>query len=552
MLRNKGMYLLLAIVMVAVTVLSGCQTGEALVKEINLRLGAEPPTLDPALTTDSESVENVEMLFMGLTDLDDETVETLPELATEWSVSDDGLTWTFKMRDDVYWVHYDPATKQAKKMRKVTAEDVVYGVRRTVDPTTASDYAYVCYIIKNAQAVNTGESTDLESIGVRAVDEYTVEFTLEQPAGYFPAIAGMWINRPMPKEAIDEYGDKWIEPGNIWTNGPYMLETWEHENRVVLVKNPYWWGAKDVAIERINFYIITEASTAMAMYENGELDAVPVPVGDMDRVKADPVLSKELVLAPIMCQYNYGFNVTKPPFDNVLVRQAFSYALDRQKLIDTVMKGAQTPALTFAPPGIFGSPATNPDFPGIRYDPDKARGLLAQAGYPNGEGPPEITLMFHTDEDHQKIAEFYQKSLKEVLGVDIKLANQEWKVFLKTTAEDAPQIFRDGWCMDYPDENNWVLEIYHPTKSLNRPKWDAELPGAQKFIDLVERAAAAADPEERKQLYYEAEKVLCVDEAIIVPVYYYGRQTVTKPYVERTYSVQGSGSHYNLWKVKAH
>ncbi|MHB0856609.1 MAG: peptide ABC transporter substrate-binding protein [Anaerolineae bacterium] len=551
MFSKKTLFALVALVMILTTALSGCARGQALAKEINLNLGTEPPTLDPNLGQDTTSIDVIQLTFLGLTDFDDETMETVPELATEWSVSSDGLVWTFKMRKDVEWVHYDPATQKTEKMGKITAHDVVYGVKRTIDPATGSPYAYVDYIIKGAEAVNTGESTDMESIGVRAVDDYTVEFTLVQPAGYFPGIAGMWPNRPVPKQAIEQHGEKWTEPGNIWTNGPYVLDTWEHDARMVLVKNPHYYDAKDVAIERINYVMVTEDSTAFAMYENGELDVQNAPLDDMDRIKADPVLSKELHIAPALCTGYYGFNVTKPPFDNVKVRQAFSYATDRQKLIDTVLKGEQLPAKTFAPPGIFGSPAEADDFDAITFDPEKARALLAEAGYPNGEGLPEITLMFNTSEGHQKIAEFMQATWKEVLGVEITLANQEWAVYLETTSEDAPQIFRMAWCADYPDENNWVLEVFHPTKSENRTKWSKDDPAAQAFMKAVEDAAAAADPEERVKLYAEAEKILCTDQAIIIPQYYYTRVVLNKPYVERTYSALG-GEHVDKWKVLAH
>ncbi|MBC7260491.1 MAG: peptide ABC transporter substrate-binding protein, partial [Chloroflexi bacterium] len=339
-----------ALILLLAMVITSCKPAEKLAKEINLNLGTEPPTLDPALATDTTSVDCDEQLFLGLTDFDDKTMAVVPELATEWSVSADGLVWTFKMRKDAYWVQYDPATKKAEKKRPVTAHDVVYGVKRTINPETASDYAYVDYIIKNAEAVNTGESTDLDSIGVRAVDDYTVEFTLTQPAGYFPAIAGMWVNRPQPREPIEQFGDKWTEPGNIWTNGPYCLDTWEHENKLIMVKNPHWYDAKKVSIEKLNFVMVVEASTAFAMYENGELDVASPPLAEMDRVKADPVLSKELYIAPELCTYYLGFNNSKPPMDNKLVRQALSYAIDRQKLIDTVLKGGQKPAKTFACP----------------------------------------------------------------------------------------------------------------------------------------------------------------------------------------------------------
>jgi len=547
MLRNKRLFLLVAGLVIMAMLAGGCgPKGEALAKSINLDHGTEPPTIDPGLSTDTTSVQCVELLFMGLTRFDAKTMDVIPWLATKWEPSPDGLSWKFTMRKDVNFVRYDPATKKFEKKRPVTANDVVYAVRRTLDPATASDYAYVLFIIKNGQAFNEGKVTDPAEVGVKALDDYTVEFTLEQPAGYFPAIAGMWVAKPVAKEAIDAGGDKWTEPGNIWTTGPYALESWEHESKMVMIKNPHYFGAKTVSIEKINWSMVQEDSTRFAMYENGELDSVGVPAADLDRVKADPVLSKELTIAPDVCTYYIGMNNTKPPFDNVKVRQAFSYALDRQKLIDTVLKGGQKPAKTFACPGIWGTPAEDPNFKGIEFDPAKAKALLAEAGYPDGKGLPEITMMFNTSQGHQRIAEFCQQSWKEVLGVEVKLTNQEWKVYLQTVKEDAPQLYRMGWCADYPDENNWVLEVFHSTKGANDIKWsNAE------FDQVTEQAAAEPDPAKRKALYAKAEQILCVDQAAIIPVYYYTRVNVTKPYVERTFAALG-GEHIDEWKVKAH
>jgi oligopeptide transport system substrate-binding protein len=255
---------------------------------VHLNLGTEPPTLDPALATDTTSVDVIENLFLGLTDFDDETMAVVPELATSWECSEDGLVWAFHLRKDVKWTDGKP----------VTAHDIEYAVKRTCDPATASDYAYVLYIIKGAMEVNTGEVTDLDYIGVKAIDDYTIQFALNQPAGYFPAIAGMWVVRPVPKWTIEKY----------------------------LEKNPDYPEANKVQIEKVHYVIIGEASTAMAMYEDGALDSTGVPSDDIDRIKADPVLSKELTIAPYLCTYYYGFNNTKPPMDNPLVRKAFSAA----------------------------------------------------------------------------------------------------------------------------------------------------------------------------------------------------------------------------------
>jgi oligopeptide transport system substrate-binding protein len=549
MLGKKGVWFMALLLAVAMVVTSCAPAGPKLANVINMDHGTEPPSLDPNLSTDTTSVQCVALFFMGLTINDVKTMETKPWLATEYSVSADGLTWTFKMRRDVNWVHYDPATKKTERKRPVTAHDIVYSVKRALNPETASDYAYVLYILQNAIEVNSGESSDLDSVGVKATDDYTVQFTLTQPAGYFPNIAGLWTANPVPKEAIEAHGDKWTEPGNIWTCGPYVLDTWEHESKMVMKKNTLWHKASTVTIETINWTMVTEESTRFAMYENGELDVCPVPVADIDRVKADAKLSKELYIAPYLCTYYYGFNTAKAPTDNVKVRQALSHGIDRQKLIDTVLKAEQKPAKTFACPGIFGSPAEDASFVGISYDPAKGKALLAEAGYPDGKGLPEITLMFNTSQGHQKIAEFIQQSWKEALGIEVKLANQEWAVYLKTVKDDAPQVYRMGWCADYTDENNWVLEVFHPTLSANDPNWSG--PDADKFGQLTEQAAAETDAAKRKQLYFEAEKLLCVDSAVIAPIYYYTRVVCTKPYVERSYSALGGEQIWD-WKVQAH
>ena len=499
---------------------------------LNWNLGTEPPTADPALGTDTTSILVIEQLFLGLTDFNDETMEVIPELATSWEVSEDGLVWAFHMRKDVKWTDGRP----------VTAHDIEYGVKRTCDPATASDYAYVLYIIKGAKEVNTGEITDLSHIAVKAIDDYTIQFALNQPAGYFPAIAGMWVARPVPKWTIEKYGEKWTEPENIVTNGSYLLTKWAHEDELIMEKNPGYFDADKVQIEKVHCVIVGEESTAMAMYEDGELDDTEMPLDDMDRVKADPVLSKELFIAPRLCTYYYGFNNSKPPMDNPLVRKAFSAAIDRQSLIDYVLKGEQVPATTFTCPGIFGHVLPEEGV-GIGSDPEAARKYLADAGYPEGKGLPEITMMFNTSESHRKIAQAIQQMWKENLGVEVNITNQEWKVYLKTLDEDAPQIFRLGWCADYPDANNWLYEVMHSTDSANRIKWhNAE------FDRVTEEAARASDPAKRLELYKRAEQILCEEEAAIAPIYFYTFVRITKPYLTRTYSSLGA-QHFKDWRI---
>ena len=551
---------------------------------LHVNLGTEPPTADPSLATDTTSVAVIEHLFLGLTDLDDQTYAPVPELATKWEVSEDGLEWTFYMRDDVTWVKYNPATGEVEQVldedgnpRIVNAHDVVYGVKRTCDPRTGSDYAYVLYIIKGCEELNTADPEAenfqelYDAVGVEAVDDFTVKFTLTTPAGFFPQIASMWVARPMPQWVIEEKGDRWIEPGFIVTNGPYTLKDWVHEDHIVLTKNPHWYGweeLKDQAgnIEEIYGVMITEASTAFAMYENNELDLAGVPLDQMDRVKSDPVLSKELVIQPIPCTYYYGFTTTKPPVDNPKVRKALSMAIDRKTLVEEVLKGGQIPANTFAPSMIFGSPAGDPDIApwalpedmggwGYEKAVEEAKKLMADAGYPDGEGL-DILLMHNVSEGHAKIAQAIQAMWQEAFPkAKFTIETQEWKVYLKTLqketpVEDMPHVWRLGWCADYPDENNWVHEVFNPEEGANRPRLSFDDPYIgdliKEFSETTIAAKAEQDVEKRKELYKKAEKLLVDDIVAIAPIYYYTRVGCVKPWLERRWH---DTPHWETWKI---
>lgn len=526
-------------------------------------VGTEPPTLDPALVTDTTSNFFVHQMFVGLAGFDQEA-NVVPELATEWDVSDDGLVWTFKLRDDIQWVHRDPSTGEITVQRPVNAEDVVYAVRRLLDPNTASDYAYIFYPIKGAEALNTGDpaaedfETLINELGVEAVDNTTVQFTLEQPAAYFPSIAALSNLYPVPAEVIDEYGDNWTEAGLIWTNGPYTLQEWSHGASIMIEKNPYWVEADEVQIELFGGPIIQEESTAMAMYENNEIDLMssppgwPPPLPDMDRIKADPQLSQELFIAPQLCTYFYGFVMTKPPFDDVRVRRAFSMAIDRQSLIDNVVKGDQIAAHSFAPPGIFGNVADNFEI-GAELISDygdrmtEAQALLAEAGYPDGAGI-DITLGHNTSEAHAQIAQAIQAMWQEAFPqAQITIENQEWAVYLKTLLpdapdEDKPEVFRNGWCADYPDNNNYLNDVYNSKSAqnyskFNNPEYDA----------LVESAAVETDPDKRLEMYQQAESIL-VEEAAIAPIYYYTYVRLYKPWVTPVISPV-TGDPVAQWRI---
>jgi oligopeptide transport system substrate-binding protein len=519
------------------------------------------PTLDPSLAEDTTSIQMGLALFVGLARLEETTGEPQPGIAS-WEISDDGLVYTFKMRDDVPWVRYDAESGEVVqvmddegKPRIVTAHDFVYGIKRTLDPATGSNYSYVNWIIKNAQAVNGGSELgeedplygQLDEIGVRAVDDFTVEYTLTQPASFFPGIASMWINWALPQWLIESAGDTWIEAENIQSYGPYALADWSHDVSATLIANPFWPGTPEVPQPSIKyvFFTMLDDTPSFANYEAGLSDVSVVPLSEMDRIKADPVLSKELKTPPEFCTYYYGFNVTKPPFDDANVRKAFSWAIDRQAIVDYVTKGGQVPARWFSRPGLTAAPTPeDSDFgPPITADPVKAKEFLAASKYGSADNLPEITLMANQVEGHVKIAEAIQQMWQENLGVKVNFVTQEWAVYLDTLDHDPPQVWRLGWCYDYPDADNFARGVFRSDSGNNHTKWkNAE------YDKIVDQAAAETDLDKRRELYVEAEKILVEEDAAIIPIYWYTLVTITKPWVERTY---GLGDHqaFEKWKL---
>jgi oligopeptide transport system substrate-binding protein len=527
---------------------------------------AEPPTLDPALSTDSVSVFFVRQMFVSLTDFD-EKANVVPALATEWKVSADGLTWTYKLRDDIQWVHRDPTSGKIEAVGPVTAQDVVYGTLRTVDPNTASGYAYVLYVIEGAEEFNMAQPDDENfdklkaAVGVRALDDKTVQFTLKAPAAYFPSITAMWVTFPQPQATIEKYGTDWTEAGLIVTNGPYTLREWRHGAAMMLEKNPLWINARDVQIELYGGPIVQEASTAIAMYEHNEIDMMSdppgatVPLPDIDRIKSDPQLSKELYVAQQPCTYYYGFVDTKPPFDNVNVRKAFAMAIDRQDLIDNVLKGGQLPAHSFTSPGNFGSVADDKDIGAFLIKASygdqvkEAQKLLADAGYPEGQGL-NLVLMHNTLETHAQIAQAIQAMWAEAFPkAKVTIENQEWAVYLQTLSPDAPDadkpdIYYMGWCADYPDANNWLNEVFNSKSGQNYAKYNDPA-----FDKLVEQAAFEPDQARRQELYRQAEDIFIDKDVAIAPIYYFTYVRLYKPWLTKVVVSPFTGDPIAEWRI---
>ena len=491
----------------------------ATLKRVNLAITIEPKSLDPTIAYGTEMTRVHSNMFLPLVDYDYAKEMPVPRIAESWTASADGLTFVFYLRKDVKWSNGKP----------VTAHDIVYTVRRIVNPDTASPYAYWFDMIKGVKEVEEGKSTDLSAIGVKAIDDHTVEFDLVYPAAYFLQLL-YGVLRPVPEEVVEKYGDKWTRPGNIVVNGPYLMTKWEPYNEIVLKKNPLYYDAEKVEIEEIHFYYVKEPSTAFSMYLTGELDCIRLSGELLDRVRTDPDLSKQLHIGANPAVNYIGFRCDKPPFDNPLVRKAFAAAIDKETLVKEVTRGGEQVALTFVPPGLVGY-VPNTEGIGIPYDPEKAREYLAQAGYPNGEGFPTVKFGFGATTSETKMAQALQAMWQDTLGVKIQLLPREHKTYFETVLAGAYHIFRLGWGADFPDGHDFLYYTFHSEYGEGTVKWK------NIYYDcLVEKAARVTDLDERKELYKYAQKLLVEDDAAVAPLYWYSYRILTKPYIERPYT----------------
>jgi oligopeptide transport system substrate-binding protein len=493
-------------------------------------------------------------------------------MASSWDISEDGKTYTFHLIEGIPWVRWNGEEvvevmdcQETPAVRTVTAHDFEYSIKRALAPETASPYAYVLgFAVEGASVYNSGEGT-ADDVAVHAIDDATFEVTFLENAAYNANIIGLWTAHAVASWIIDgddcteARGDRAFEPGFNQSYGPFALKEWVHSSTITMTRNPFWPGTAEIPqpmLDEVTWLLALDAGGALAEYEAGNLDVIEeFPSADQDRILADPVLSQEYHVAPILCTYYYGFNTQAPFVDDVRVRRALSQAINRQALIDNVTKGGQEPAQWFARPGLVAAPtmADHPDL-GIKYDTAAAQADLQS--YLDEKGLTadqlDITLMFNTASSHQAIAEAIQQMWADTLGVNVQLTNQEFAVFLDTIRDPVatPQIYRLGWCLDYPDANNFTREVFAVGGSANPNGTDGGGIGWENaaFEELVLAAAAERDPQARIELYAQAEEILVDTDAAIAPIYWYTDVNMTKPYVTRSFPVTGHND-FVFWDI---
>ena len=476
---------------------------------------SEPTDLDPQIISSLQDFQIVIGLFEGLTSYDPNTAEPVPGVATRWESTADAKTWTFYLRPEARWSNGVP----------VTAHDFVWAYQRVLSPALGSEYASMLFCLKNARAYLAGDLTDFAQVGVKALDNHTLQLSLDNPVPYLPGMLAHAVWYPVYRDtilahgAMDRRGTRWTRPGNLVGNGPFQLKDWVPNQIITLERNPLYWDNANVRLNAVNYYPIENSSTEEAAFRAGQLHAtVTLPQSKIAVYKNDPERAHLLKQSPQLATYFYRLNVERPPLNDPRVRRALSIVINRQQIIDAVARGDQLPAFSLTPPntGGYHSPAV------LRYDPDAARALLAEAGFPGGAGFPKLELLYNTSDGHKALAEALQQMWKQELGIEIGLYNQEAKVWNDTMREKNYDIARYAWVGDYLDASTF-LDLMTSENGNNQTNWSHA-----EYDRLIAESRTRIDKESRFALYRQAETIL-MQESPIVPLYYYMNNQLQVP-----------------------
>lgn len=470
--------------------------------EAIINLGADPRSLDPSRATDVASARALLFLTRGLTILD-RNGHPQPELAESWQIRPDRLTYVFNLRH-AKWSNGLP----------VQASDFVHAwTRRMLDPAFGAEYAYHLFYIKGAEAYYKNPERGVQSVGVEALGPRRLKVTLEHPTPFFLHLVAHHSYFPVCR-SLDRQNPSWPEHASSYVGcGPFLLKQYIPDHQLTVEKNPTYWNAERVRMERVVLRMIPRATTALIAMRNGEIDATAnVPRAEMPLLRDDPMLR----YSPQYATYYLNLNTRKPPLDDPRVRRALALAIDRRAIVDHLTRAGEQPAFMLTPPQLYDHPPA-PAFPDAAFD--AARGLLAEAGHPGGKGLRRLKYIYNTDEGHRQIAQVLQETWRKQLGIHISIENQEFKVTINNRRLGNFDLARAGWVADFPDPINF-LEIFDSDSNNNDSHWTDP-----HYDDLLAQARAQSDPARREDLLRRAEQRL-IDQMVIVPIYFY-----TAPYL---------------------
>ena len=509
-------------------------------------LGGEPATIDPSKASWGGELSVIRQCFDGLLGFNPDlslkavTASQIPTIENG-GISPDGLTYTFRLRNDVTW----------SDGQEVNARDYAFSIKRMLSPEVAADYASFYFDIAGAEAYNSADVKDplketalRNAVGVTAIDDLTLQIKLVRVRPVFLQLMALWPVYPLREDIITRFGDQWTEPPHYIGNGPFILSEWSHQDHLTFKSNPNYWGAKPKLTE-MTFKMITDANASLAGYKNNEIQLTGVPAGIEKSMMADRNLSPEIIRVNALATLGFMFNVTKPPFDNLKVRQAFSCAVDRAGFVNDVRGGVGRVALSWIPPGMPGyDPNLGQEY---SYNPSKARQLLAEAGFADTAKLPEIKFQYADTFGAKIIAQFLQGQIKTNLGIIITLEPMEPKAFSQFINTGGFTWAWGGWAADYPDPDNWLPEIFGTGAGNNQSLYSNPA-----FDALAKQGKQELDNTRRLQIWAQAQQIVMAD-APIITMFYLERFGLLKSNV-RGFSptgmdgmIPGDGSFRNLY-----
>lgn len=511
------------ILITALVLLSACGRGESNVEKGNRQgilhkgNGTEPQSLDPHTATGVPEHKIISAIFEGLVSKDPTTLEIKPGVAESWTISDDGKRYIFKLRDNAKWSNGDA----------VTAHDFSWSWWRALQPQLGNQYVFMYFPIKNAEAFFKGEVSDWDQVGIKALDDLTLQIELRNPTPFFLQLLDHYSSYPLHRPTIEKWGapdesyTRWTRPENIVSNGPFKLKEWRLNKVLSITRNEHYWASDSIRLNGVRFYPIESPVVEERMFRAGQIHYSNTTA--IDRLPYYRENNPDVLrIAPYLGTYLYRINTKLEHLKDPRVRKALAMTIDRDTLIRTVLHGLQTPAYAITPPGLLGYQPPKV----FEYDPQGARELLAQAGYPNGEGFPEFELQFNTSESHRKIAVAIQQMWKTKLNINVRLQNKDWKVYLDDEATGNFEVSRAGWIGDYIDPNTF-LDMWVSGSGLNRTGW-----ANPEYDDLVlKQAPEAKTREARFAAFYKAEEIL-INDMPFIPIYTYSSHRYQHPSVQ--------------------